>query len=614
MSTVSTSIISTIEAKCKDCYKCVRACPVKAIRISGGSAGAGGGSLHAQVVKERCVLDGQCLRVCPQKAKKVRPDAGRVRDWLAAGETVIASLAPSFAAAFGLDEPMRVVGALRRLGFSKVGETAVGAELAAAAVREEVEEVGAAPRRPGAPVLPLVATACPVVVNLMETVYPEALRHASRVVSPMVAHGRLLKRLYPGAKVVFVGPCVAKKDEAERPGISDAVDAAVTFAELADWLFEESIDPAQVDPSPFDGPAPQVARVFPVEGGLLRTAALPTDLMSGRWLAVSGMEGCREILESLVDELPPPELDGVELIELLACRGGCIAGPGVPDDRSSVAARRQRLLRFARPDAGPADAAAAGHGADSVLRVLRTEDLERDFTDRRPRAPVPSEAEIREILARVGKHGPEDELNCGVCGYASCREKAVAVYQGMAQSEMCLPYMREMAESMSNLVVAAAPYGVVTVDRNLRVTYTNRAFRIMFGFGEDEELEGRKLTALGIDDVHFAGALRDRKTIEVEAEYPDRGLLTRQTIFYLERRDGVVGIFADLTPELKQRRQLAELREETVGRAREVIAKQMKVAQEIAGLLGETTADTKVILTRLIDFINKEDARAAGSR
>lgn len=607
-------IISTIEAKCKDCYKCVRACPVKAIRITGETAGSGGPGtgaaagrpLHAQVVKERCILDGECLRVCPQKAKRVRPDADRVRHWLEAGEKVVVSLAPSFAAAFELDDPMRLVGALRKLGFATVAETAVGAELVAAAVREEVDEAaGSSRHRRSAANTPVVATACPVVVNLLETVYPDALPYASRVVSPMIAHGHVLKETYPGAKVVFIGPCVAKKDEAERPQVAGAVDAVLTYTEIQDWLFEDAIDVRKVAPAGFDGYQPQTAGLFPVEGGLLRTASLPSDLLSGQWLAASGMENCREILASLVSELPPPELEGVRLIELLACRGGCVAGPALPDGTASVAVRRQRLLRFA--ESRTADAVAASRPN------LPPESLHRDLGERRPTLTMPTEAEIKDILARVGKRGPEDELNCGVCGYATCREKAVAVHQGMAESDMCLPYMRDMAESMSNLVISAAPYGVVTTDHDLRITYANRSFRTMFKIRSEAHLVGRKLSEI-IDDAYFARTRKDLQTAEIQVSYPDHNLLTRQTIFYLAQRDAVVGVFLDLTSELKQRDQLEQLRGETIGRAREVIAKQMKVAQEIAGLLGETTADTKVILTKLIEFINKEDAAAAGRR
>lgn len=605
-------IISTIEAKCKDCYKCVRACPVKAIRIRGADcqpeAAAAGRALHAEVVKELCILDGECLRVCPQKAKKVRPDADRVRKWLEVGEKVVASLAPSFAVAFGVEEPLKVVGALRTLGFAAVEQTAVGAELVSLASRDELDarRGDRAQRRS----FPLVTTSCPVVVNLMETVYPQALRHASTVVSPMVAHGRVLRASYPGAKVVFIGPCVAKKDEAERPEVDAAIDAAITFVELADWFVEEGIRLERESPDEFDGYWPDVAPLFPVEGGMFRTAALPTDLVSGEWLAISGMEECRSFLAGLDAQAPPPELERAGLVEMLACRGGCIAGPAVPDDGTSPALRRQRLLAFVE---ARRKEAASRSGLAAVRPKLPEDALHRTYRDRRLPRKVPTEAEIREILARIGKTGPEDELNCGVCGYPTCREKAVAVYQGMAESDMCMPYMREMAESMSNLVIAASPYGVVAVDRELRIVDANRAFRAMFGLGEDERLSGRPIGGI-IDDSLFRKILSEGGAMETDVAYPEReGLLTQQTIFHLGRRDVVVGMFIDHTAVAKQLQQIEELRGETIDRAREVINKQMQVAQEIAGLLGETTAETKVILTRLIEFINKEGA-ATGRR
>lgn len=609
-------IISTIEAKCKDCYKCLRACPVKAIRFTGSANGADpstGRALYAEVVKERCILDGECLRVCPQKAKKVRLDTGRVRDWIAAGQTVVASLAPSFAAAFG-PEPLRVVAALRALGFAAVEPTAVGAELVAEAARAEVEAAAArAAETGGVTAGPIIVSACPVVVNLVEQVYPAALRYLSGVVSPMVAHSRLLKRSYPGCRVVFIGPCVAKKDEAERPEVSDAADAALTFQELADWLFEEQLDldrPGRhgrtaaasgqsLEAAQFDGYRPLVAPLFPVEGGLLRTATLPTDLVSGQWLAVSGMENCREMIESLAAGALPADLAEVRMVEMLACRGGCVAGPAMPDDGVSPAVRRQRLLRYVAQWQ-----AEFGSGSE-VPPHLPSHDLRREYRDRRPVETSPSERQISDILARMGKAGPEDELNCGVCGYASCREKAVAVHQGMAELDMCLPYMREMAESISNLVLAASPYGVAVVDRELGLVDANAAFRTMFGLEQEARLTGRRLAGI-LDDALFRRVLADRVPVETEVAYPERGLLTRQTIFHLGKRDAVVGIFMDLSEVAAQREQFERLRDETVQRAREVISKQMNVAQEIAGLLGETTAETKVILTKLIEFINQD--------
>ncbi|HCJ11305.1 MAG TPA: histidine kinase, partial [Clostridiales bacterium] len=417
-------VLSTIEAKCKDCYKCLRACPVKAIRFRAGDGTSDGSplagrALHAEVVEERCILDGACLRVCPQGAKRVRPDVGRVKGWLESGEKVVASVAPSFAAAFP-EEPLKVVGAVRSLGFAAVEQTAVGAELVAEAVREECRAVSSGSCR--RPVLPVITTACPVVVNLMEMVYPDTLRHASAVVSPMVAHGRALKRAHPGARVVFIGPCVAKKHEAEREEVTGAVDAVLTFVELWDWLADEGVSLAEAEPSDFDGYRPETAPLFPVEGGMLRTASLPSDLVSGEWLALSGMDDCREFLAALSGGGGlPEELRGVRLVEMLACRGGCVAGPVMPDDGSTPAVRRQRLLRFVETrrrgtgggaGGGRALPDPAGEKARGRPR-LEPADLTRTYRDRRPELKTPSEKEVREILARVGKTRPEDELDCG---------------------------------------------------------------------------------------------------------------------------------------------------------------------------------------------------------
>lgn len=586
------NIIHTIEAKCRDCYKCLRSCPVKAIKVERGALPH---ELHARVVEERCILDGRCVLVCPQKAKRVRRDLERVQAMLARGERLVASVAPSFPAAFPDLDPLQIPAALRRLGFVAVEETAVGAEL----VGIEHARLMAETDRP------LIATSCPAIVNLVERHHPEAIPFLAPVVSPMIAHGRTIKRRHPDCKVVFIGPCVAKHQEIEVTGLTGAVDVVLTFEELREWLASAPADIQSAPPEQFDGPRPDYARLFPVDGGLLRTVGVAPDLLSERTMVVSGIERCREMIEHFIagGDLP-------QLVEMVACEGGCISGPlnTVPEDQY---ARRRRVLAYAESQAKAraevraqesADGAPAGEPVNPNL--LPREELRRDFVNRKQSLPEPDEATIRAILARTGKTRPEDELNCGSCGYSSCRDKAIAVFHGMADPEMCIPYMRQRAESMSSLIVASTPNGVIVIDQDEIVLDVNAAAEKMLRRPRHRCI-GQKLEAL-IPPDNFRRVLREKNLIRLEVDYPEFDLCTHQTIFWEKEQGVVIGILADRTEQKKREQQLAKVREETLDKAQGVINKQMEVAQKIAGLLGETTAETKVLLTKLMRVMREE--------
>lgn len=444
------AVVTTIGRKCRRCYTCIRHCPARAIKVEGG---------QARVVAELCIACGTCLRVCRQQAKKMESHLEVVREVLREGGAA-AILAPSYVVNYWQVSPGQVAAALRMLGFATVAEVAYGAELVALAYlrllsgRQVFGGAGAGGaggpgtgtagrdgntggtsaggESPGAG-RPLISTACPAVVNLVEIHYPELIPWLAPVVSPMVALARYLKHRGLARSVVFVGPCVAKKDEIRHPAVAGAVDAVLTFPELDEMLAERGIALADLPAGEFDPPHPRLGRCFPLSGGLLRTASLRVDPLRPAVMAVDGRD---RVLRKL-DRLRHSQFRPV-LLDLLFCEG-CIDGPLI-DSRLTLTERRRRLADHVLAACGGEPDLAA---ADAVLDEV---DLTRTFRDRHLEQPVPSEEEIRRILALTRKYRPEDELDCGACGYATCRDKALAVWRGVAEAEMCLPYMIEELE------------------------------------------------------------------------------------------------------------------------------------------------------------------------
>ncbi len=572
-------VIVTSDARCRDCYKCVRHCPIKAIRVADG---------HAEVWDERCIYDGACLNVCPQEAKQAASHLERVEDFLQSGYPVVVSLAPSFAAIWP-GQFNGLAAALRDLGFYDVQETAV---VASQVAHEHVKEREI--RRQANGPFPLITSSCPAVVSLVEKHYPQAIELLADVVSPMIAHGRLLKQQFAGAvRVVFIGPCVAKKDELALETHHGAVDAALTFSELK--ALGEKYDVAM--PGDSSAPAPRtlanpVARLFPLEGGLLRTADVDVSMMgllSGDVRLISGIERCMAFLEEGASQG-----DQAAIVELLACESGCIGGPFMDLDERSRTDRQNRVLNEYQTTQKELEAPI----------TVDANKMKRRYRARRQLSEPVGEEQLALILSQMGKEEPEDHLNCGACGYDSCREKAFAVYQGAAEVEMCIPHMRKRAESLANVIMHEMPNGVIVTDRDLRIVSINPAVEHMFHC-RTEQMKGRKLGYL-IDPKYFRQVLQARTMAIVDVDYPSYNLQTKQYIFHVKGQDLVIGIFVDISREEKHKRELQTLQKESVIRAQEVIDKQMRVAQEIAGLMGETTAETKTLLTQLMQVIQNE--------
>ena len=563
-------VISTNVARCRDCYRCVRACPVKAVRVKEG---------QAHVVPELCIACGSCVCACPQKAKNVRDDRPVVQKAIQAGRKVIASVAPSFPAFFSVTSFSQIEETLRGLGFSAAEETAYGALMVGSAHRELVLT-----RPDGRPV---ITSSCPAIVNLIEKYYPDLIPHVAPVVSPMIAHGRWLRRHHgEDACFVFIGPCIAKKEEILDKAVSNVIDAALTFEELREWMEAENVRCPERN-RPDDGDDRSNARLFPVEGGLVGTAKMDTDRLTHQIVTASGIEACTDVLRAIrAGKLK------ASLVELNACEGSCINGPAMKKQESAFLARQQ-VIEY------------ASASQPKILPPLSEwPSLVRTYADKKVPQPAFSEAQIREVLELVEKYAPEDELNCGACGYPTCRDKAAATLRGMAEATMCIPYMRRRAESIRQVVMDVSPNAILIVDRELNLQDLSPSAEKMFRcyrvgvMGEPLKSIVPKID--GFVEVRDSGKPILSQTLRLRDD-----LIVEQTIVPVKDQRLFVGILRDVTEREHQQEQLERIHNETLHRTQEVIKNQMRVAQEIAQLLGETTAETKMMLSRLARLLEE---------
>lgn len=560
------NIIDFKNASCKHCYKCVRTCSVKAIRVK---------NAQAQIMTDYCVLCGHCLEVCPQNAKTFASDLEMVKAYLAAGKKVALSIAPSYLGIFDYDRPGQVICALKKLGFTYVRETAEGAALVTDAYQKLMDE---------GQMENIITTCCPSVNDLVEKYYPELIGDMAPVVSPMIAHGMLMKKLYgDDVKLVFAGPCVAKKEEAREDERTEGyIDAVITFAELEDWFKEAGIDVFACEEMPVDNPDPKINRLYPVRKGVMTSVDTGHGTGGYTMFDIDGMENCRELFE----EMKEGRLKHC-FIEANMCEGGCIKGPAI------------NKLKISRFESTIEIEKQVQHQPASLLEEAVTLDLHKVFYSRMLRDDLPTEEQIRRILKATGKNNKDEELNCGACGYPSCREKAIAVFQGKAEQEMCLPYAYETANSMSNVVMETTPNMILIVDDQLKIMEMNKKAEEVFGVDREMAIKTMYVFEL-LDASDFESVLNRHTPIYRKKIYLEAYQMTvLETIVYVASLDAALAIFQDVTADEKEMQKQMETKMEVVDIAQEVIEKQMMVAQEIAGLLGETTAETKAILTKL---------------
>jgi PAS domain S-box-containing protein len=552
-------VVFTNRARCRDCYRCVRVCPVEAIGIRDG---------QAFVDERRCISCGTCIRECPQQAKSFRKDLAEAIELVDKGRVAV-SLAPSFACLFEDWQIRRLPSALRKLGFSYIAETASGAVWAAEKTADYARQH---------PSQPSIATACPAVVQYIVRYRPELREYLVPVVSPMLAHGRSLKvKLGNETTVVFVGPCVAKKAEAQAD-TEHSVDVVLTFAELFEWFEIAKIRLEDFEESGFDERPVKIARIFPLEGGCLKTASLPVDYCETRTVTVSGFDSICDVLDSAATMK-----DGC-VIEPLFCTQGCINGPVVGSSKP-LFERKRAILRYQNE-------------SDEGVLLPTPVALGQTFADERIGDEAITEEQIRHILEKTGKENPEDQLNCGACGYSTCRRQAIAVLRHMAEPGMCVSYVRRMAEQRTDRIIETSPNGIIILDNHLTILHINSSFKRLFMC--TESVCGKSVSYLMDPDPFQKVASAEQELFEATVHHEKYSLFCHQIIYTLRPEGQVVGVFVNLTRAVKDKHKYNLLRHQTLQQARDLLRRQIEMAGKIAEYMGQSTAENEKLLVNLM--------------
>ena len=554
---IKTAPVYTIENECQDCYKCVRHCHCKAIRIVNGKA---------SVIAENCVACGECVKVCPSHAKKIRTDLPRLQQMLGTSVKLYASIAPSFTAYFPGTTIGQLATALKKIGFAGVAETAIGAQAVSRQTAGFLKNTD---------LNFVISSACPACVDYIRKYHPQYTANIVPLHSPVMAHCQMIKeRFGADCKVVFFGPCAAKKNEADRN--PEIFSLAVTFATLEELFEENGIVPMAEEESELLMDNAEEGRFYAVEGGMNDT--LRDENCGIRYISVSGLENLDRMLRFYHGSVGERKI----FLEALACPGGCINGPVIP------AAYAGGLDVIAETDKISTMAASSKRAAQ--------EHIESEFSaDSLPEWHA-SEKELTIALAKVGKFTREDELNCGACGYNTCREFATALLQHKAEEAMCHTYLRKNFERTSNALIRFIPAAVVMVDENLNICECNRNFAVMSEMTEVYDALGN-LNTIAIDHALpgfselFSSVISNGGEIEkFNQKLQDK--IVNISVFSIAHGKSAGAVIQDITKNELQREHIAE-------KAREVIRKNVLTVQQVARLFGEHVAETEILLNEI---------------
>lgn len=563
--------VYTLSNECHDCYKCVRQCPVKAIKIENG---------HASVLSEKCIACGNCVKACPSNAKRVRSDIDKVKTLFLAQKDVYVSLAPSWSGVFDY-KPQKMITILKKLGFKAVSETALGAQDVSIKIAETLNnaEKGL-----------FISSACPVIVDYIRLYNPSFTKNITTLASPALTHAKMLKETYgDNISVVFIGPCVGKKNESDAH--KDLIDISLTFEELKFWVSDEAIDIASIITDHNNNFVPESAfegALYPLDGGMNETIRRIGVNNNVQLLNICSLQAFENALLGLNTE----KINNPIFIEALACDGGCVAGPCISTKKSGINIMSDVLSKISYREDIP--------DTPSVVVDMEYEPLAV------PSLNYPID-EILKAMKKIGKHSEDDELNCGGCGYSTCRELAKALIAGDAEPSMCVSYMRKIAMRKAAAMLRCMPSATVMVDNDLRVVEANDAFMKMFCDDMYEVFASRQdgLVGAAIDRIVdfsdiFKSALKSGKDIHKE-RFPIKNRLYDIIAFTIEKSEIVGAIITDVTQSETTREKIAQ-------KAQEVISKNITIVQDIACLLGEHMVETEMLLSSIANDYDDKDS------
>jgi iron only hydrogenase large subunit-like protein/uncharacterized Fe-S cluster-containing protein len=537
---------------------------------------------QAQIVEEKCIACGNCFQVCPQNARNIHSDLDNVSEAFKQGKKIIVTIAPSYLGVY--EEPYKLISVLKYLGASLVEETAIGAVKVTELYKEYIESTDSCN---------LITTCCPSVNMMIQTYYPDLIKYMMPIDSPMIAHCKMIRKRHgKDAYIVFLGPCISKKCEAYGYQISGIIDGVISFEELDKLLETRSIDISMFEESMPVLQGNYTGKKYPLENGIL--SGMKETITSNKFtpLSVSGIDNLRGAFEALENG----DLNNV-LIEANSCIGGCLGGPAVPKKSKNVFVRKTKTRTEIRPF--------------KTINIKNYTDEEKDldyarnFRNKQYVHPVYSEEEIISVLTKTGKHSKADELNCGACGYDTCREKAISVLEGLSHPQMCMPYMRSEAEKISNIYFQYSPSIIFIVDTDLNILDLNpvgeKAFNTKINSVRNKHLS----ILMPVDDFKEVLATEEN-TVGKKLTLDKYGIIVFERVIYLPKNKILFGILNDITDDEMKKEQIINFKLNTLETADRVIEKQMRVAQEIAGLLGETTAETKAALLKLKKVVLEE--------
>ncbi len=572
-----TSFLKFKKVHCKNCYKCVRNCPVKAIRVI---------NHQAQILEDQCILCEKCTLVCPQNAKEELNMIPKVHDFLQGGGQVIASIHPAYVAEFGTNSLPALTEALKKLGISDAFDAAAGAYLVKTAYEDLVEK--------RAQETPTISSNCPVIVQLIQKRYPELVSYLAPVLSVMQAHARYLKEQYPDARILSVSPCISGL--AQMRETDNYVDYVITFSELQEWLAAASVQVA-APTVPLDSEKGDIrlSRIMAMSGGF--TMAMHPSPHQ-RYLPACGIDSCKQILKEFMAD---PKSYSNCFLELNACPNGCIGGPSFRRTKTGLlhglirlqnASLYKGISNYKRDDFSAQSLTDVSRHYDTFILQQETE---------------ASEEDIKKVLTQMGKPQPSDELNCGACGYNTCREKAKAVLAGKAEISMCVPFMRERQESYSNKIINVMPGILVTVDYQLKVIHMNQAGKDLFDPLHKRTLIGRQVSDL-MDDYTLVNMIAfDKNKSHDQIYLEERDLYLDRTLANDRKNQLILCVMKDITKEIEEKQRIRKTQNHAAAMADKLAAEQLKLVHQIASLLGETAADTKVAVEQLKRTILRED-------